>query len=111
MSYYKLVVAKTFNGFFHVEFDETLDILQSKKSLFFLQIVPHIAVMSTTRLRTVYKQCEHPEFLPIRPGHQTVDAGDDWTPKADKNISKPPNNLNINNFVSGFTLTLKFHLR
>ena len=28
----------------------------------------------------------------------------------DKNIPKPPNHLCRNNFVSGFTLTLKFHL-
>ena len=38
MSVYKLIV-NTFNGFVYIEFDQTLDILQSKKLLFFIQTV------------------------------------------------------------------------
>ena len=37
MSVYKLIV-NTFNGFVYIEFDQTLDILQSKKLIFFIQI-------------------------------------------------------------------------
>ena len=38
LSVYKLVVVNTSNGFFSIKFDHKHDVLQSKKSLFFIQI-------------------------------------------------------------------------
>ena len=72
---YKLVV--TFNGFVYIEFEQTHDILNEKKSLFFFKLASTLLCVN--------------------------DAGNEaivMTGRQKKTI-----------FISGLTLTLKFHLR
>ena len=59
MSVYKLM-ANTFNGFVYIEFDQTLDILQSKKLLLFIQIPTelHCCLQIFILFWTEYT-CEH----------------------------------------------------
>ena len=91
---YKFVV--TFNGFFCIEFDETLDILIQKESLFLFKVVGQLH-MSTFALFT--------------PGERSRRRNrDDRTPKKTKIFQKRQIFFIQKNFISGFTLTLKFHL-
>ena len=99
MSVYKLM-ANTFNGFVYIEFDQTLDILQSKKLLLFIQIPTElhcclqifILFWMITRIRT----------KPAWHGHPCTKVLPDIVKKITELPQKPP--------VFGNILSYKYYL-
>ena len=99
MSYHKLVVVKTFDGFFHVEFDETFHILQYKKSLIFLKLSPTL-LLTVVLTYALFRS-------PTRTGDEAIATTGDRTQKKPKSVQNNQKNLNINNFRFWYHVTPK----